>query len=167
MNPETLTETRTDVRWLDDREQSTWRRWLRANLLLGATLQRDMAQRSGLSLQDFEVLVLLTEEPEQRLRISKLAKGLQWEKSRLSHHLGRMIKRGLVAREECCSDGRGAFIAVTEEGRTAIEGAAPPHVELVREVFFESMSAAEESVLDEFLGKLLARLDDDPTPACR
>ena len=66
---------RTDVRWLDDREQSTWRRWLRANLLLGATLQRDMAQRSGLSLQDFEVLVLLTEEPDQQLRVSKLAKG--------------------------------------------------------------------------------------------
>ena len=78
-----------------------------------------------------------------------------------------MIKRGLVTREECGSDGRGAFIAVTPEGRVAIEAAAPGHVELVREVFFEAMSAEEERVLDEFLGKLLARLDDDPAEVCR
>lgn len=155
-----------EAHWLDDLEQATWRRWLRAHLLLAATLQREMAQQSGMSMQDFEVLVLLTDSPDQRLRISKLALGLQWEKSRLSHHLARMVRRGLVTREGCSSDGRGAFIAVTPAGREAIEAAAPSHVQLVREVFFESMSSQDQRVIDGFLDKLLSRMEDDPTQVC-
>ena len=51
---------------------------------------------------------------------------MQWEKSRLSHHLARMERRGLIERQDCEDDARGAFVALTPEGRRAIEQACSP-----------------------------------------
>ena len=66
------------------------------------------------------------------MRLFELAEVLGWEKSRLSHHVGRMADRGLVKNERCDSDRRGAFVVVTDRGRQEIEAAAPGHVTAVR-----------------------------------
>jgi DNA-binding MarR family transcriptional regulator len=157
--------TMNDVRWLDESQQRVWRAYVvmqgRLNARLGQQLQND----SELSLSDFGVLVQLTDSPDARVRVLELARSLQWEKSRLSHHLGRMQKRGLVRREECPSDARGAFVAITDEGRRAIEQAAPQHVETVRRLFFADLTDAEVATLGAAFTKILARLDPaDPPP---
>ena len=86
------------TRWLTDDQQRVWRDWLRLNALLPAALHRELQADSDLSLQDFDVLVALTDTPEERLRVSELADALHWERSRLSHHVRRMERRGLVQR---------------------------------------------------------------------
>ena len=142
--------------WLDETEARAWRGYLRMNTVVLAELARDLQRDSGLSGPDYDVLVILSEEPSSRLRLRELGEQLLWEKSRLSHHLTRMEKRGLVRREECASDARGAFVAITPQGRKAIEDAAPPHVANVRRHFFDQLSpeqvaalaAIAESVLD-------------------
>ena len=106
----------TDVRWLSAEEQRLWRRWLRLNATLNATMHREMQDDSGLSSPDFEVLVNLTDSPEGRVRVSDLACQMLWERSRLSHHVTRMERRGLVRRAGCAEDGRGAFIEITDAG---------------------------------------------------
>ena len=146
-------------RWLDDDEQRTWRALLAVQSRLPAALSRDLQRHSDLSLQDFDVLVQLTEHPQGRLRVSALASELTWERSRLSHHVARMERRGLVARVECGDDGRGAFIEVTAAGRTAIADAAPAHVEEVRRLVFDALSPDEVRVLGELQAKILARID--------
>jgi DNA-binding MarR family transcriptional regulator len=81
---------------------------------------------------------------------------LGWEQSRLSHQVARMGDRGLVAKEKCDSDRRGAFVVLTEQGRTAIEQAAPGHAEAVRRLYIDvltpeelaAVGAAAEAVLD-------------------
>lgn len=148
------------MRWLSDEEQTVWRRWLRVNAQLTAALQRDL-QEDGVSLPDFEVLVLLTDAPDGRVRVSDLAGGLEWERSRVSHHVTRMEKRGLVRREDCPSDRRGAFVAVTPEGRQAIEEVAPSHVVTVRRLFFDPLDESDVADVGAALGKLEARLADD------
>jgi DNA-binding MarR family transcriptional regulator len=148
-----------DVRWLNDEEQCLWRRWLRLNAQLNATLQREMQDESGLSSPDFEVLVNLTDSPEGRVRVSDLACQMVWERSRLSHHVTRMERRGLVRRAGCAEDGRGAFIEITAEGRTAIEQAAPGHVETVRRLMFDVLSEDDTVQLERLVAKLLAGLD--------
>ena len=85
------------TRWLDDREQRVWRSWLQASDRLEAHLARRMQADGDLSMSDFAVLVPLSEAPDQRLRAFALGRALQWEKSRLSHHLTRMERRGLVS----------------------------------------------------------------------
>ena len=150
-----------DARWLDDAQQRAWRAYVVMQSRLNARLGQQLQNDSELSLSDFGVLVQLTDTPEQRVRVLELARGLQWEKSRLSHHLGRMEKRGLVRREECPSDARGAFVAITEAGRSAIEEAAPQHVATVRRLFFADLTDDELATLTRVFGRVLARLDTE------
>src|SRR3954467_13505101 len=109
--------------WLTDDEQRAWRGLVQMTSRLDARLNRELQQTSGLSLTDYDVLVLLTEAPDGRLRVFEVADDLQWEQSRLSHHLARMERRGLVAREECTTDRRGAFVVVIQGGREVIDKA--------------------------------------------
>jgi DNA-binding MarR family transcriptional regulator len=146
-------------RWLTDDEQRAWRGLLQMTSRLDARLNRELQQTSGLSLADYDVLVLLTEAPDGRLRVFELADNLQWEQSRLSHHLARMQRRGLVAREECTTDRRGAFIVLTEGGRDAIEKAAPAHVDAVRRLVFEGLSKDRVATLQATVDEILSRLD--------
>lgn len=150
----------SEVSWLSDSQQQVWRRWLRLTALLPATLHRELQAESGLSLPDFEVLVQLTDTPEGRVRVSDLARALHWERSRVSHHVARMARRGLVAREECPDDGRGAFVVVTQEGRGAIERAAPAHVRTVRRLVFDNLTEAETDALARVIGKVLPQLEE-------
>src|SRR6478736_1561255 len=106
-----------DSPWLTDAQQRTWRRWLAVNDQLPAALHRELQADSDLSLQDFDVLVALTDTPDERLRVSELADALHWERSRLSHHVRRMERRGLVQRDDCLDDGRGSFIVLSPAGR--------------------------------------------------
>ena len=115
----------SDFRWLTAEEQRVWRRWMTLNAQLSATLQRELQDDAGLSTQDYEVLVHLTDNPEGRMRVTDLARLMQWERSRVSHHVTRMERRRLVQRVECAEDGRGAFVVITQQGRAAIEQAAP------------------------------------------
>src|SRR5215211_4222728 len=129
--------------WLDDRQQRLWRGWIALNSQLPAALHRQLQADSGLSLQDFEVLVQLTEAVDARARVTDLANAAGWERSRLSHHIKRMVSRGLVRRVECCEDGRGAFVVLTPAGRDAIERAAPGHARTVHSLVFTSLTDEE------------------------
>ena len=152
--PPSEAETTT---WLTQDEQRVWRTWLAIDARLNIALARQLACR-GLSVQDYEVLVALTDvEPGQR-RVLELAAALAWERSRLSHHVKRMEARGLVSREATCGDARGAFVVITPEGRRAIEGAAPGHVDLVREVAFEHLTPADLEAFERITSAMLARL---------
>ena len=79
-----------------------------------------------------------------------------WERSRLSHHIKRMEARGLVEREECPDDGRGAFVAITPMGRASIERAAPAHAQTVRHLFFEGLTDPDLDTLKTSLEKCSA-----------
>ncbi len=151
--------SKQSVRWLDAEEQHLWRGWLKVHAQLNAVLQRDMQEDAGLSSPDFEVLVHLTDTPIGRVRVTDLASELLWERSRVSHHVTRMERRGLVRRVECAEDGRGAWVEITAEGRTAIEKAAPAHVEAVRRLVFDALSAEEVDTLTTLVGRIQARLD--------
>lgn len=153
--------TQDDVRWLNDREQRVWRRWLRVQTELPAALGRALHLDSELSLQDYETLVRLAEAEGERLRISVLADQMHWERSRLSHHLRRMAARGLVVKEDCAEDGRGSFVRLTAAGREAQVGAAPGHVEAVRDYFLDGVAPEDLEALDRVLQNVLERTTTD------
>lgn len=155
----------TETRWLDEREERTWCGYLTMHAQLTARLHRQLQADSGVSLADFSVLVELTDRPDGRARIVELASALQWEKSRLSHHLGRMQRRGLIAREECPEDARGAFAVLTAHGREVIERAAPCHVDTVRKLFFDALTPEQIDSLDTIAATVLARLNDGDSQA--
>lgn len=147
-------------RWLDDHQQRAWRGYLAMQAQLQAQLGRRLQTESGISLADFDVLVALSER-DAPLRVQELADGLQWEKSRLSHHLARMQKRGLVERQDCPDDARGAFIVLSVEGRRAIEQAAPGHVEAVRALVFDGLDDRQVEAWAAISDEVLARVEQD------
>ena len=150
----------SDVRWLTATEQRVWRRWLTLNARLSATLHKELHDDAGLSMPDYEVLVHLTDSPQGRIRVTDLARLLQWERSRVSHHTTRMERRRLVQRLECAEDGRGAFIVITPQGRAAIEQAAPGHVTTVRRLIFDALTPDEIDALATITDKALTQLDN-------
>lgn len=151
----------SDTPWLDEREQRAWRGLLALQTQVGGRLRRALLRDSGLSDADYEVLVNLSEAPDGRLRVFELAAALQWERSRVSHHLRRMEQRGLVERAGCETDGRGAFVVLTDAGRAAIEAAAPQHVAEVRRSFIDLLSPAQLDALAGISAVVLARLSDE------
>jgi DNA-binding MarR family transcriptional regulator len=146
-------------RWLDEREAHLWRTWLRLNQKLPSVLEDQVRQDAGLSGADYAVLVPLSESPDGRLRSRELGRQILWDRSRLSHHVSRMERRGLVAREECAEDGRGAMVRLTDTGRAAIEGAAPGHVAATRRYFFDLQTDEEVEAHTAVFDRVLANLD--------
>jgi DNA-binding MarR family transcriptional regulator len=137
----------TQPLWLTDEEERAWRRYRRMKGLLDLQITRDLA-RDGLSDSDYDVLSTLSEAEGDRWRVNELARHLRWGQSRLSHHLSRMEKRGLVAREDCVDDGRGAFAVLTDTGRRALEAAARNHVASVRAHFIDLLTPEQIATLD-------------------
>src|SRR5580700_9063585 len=135
--------------WLTADEQRAWRTYLRLNSLLPARLNRQLQQDSGLTLPEYEVLVQLSEAPQQQRRPFQICEALNWEQSRLSHQLTRMQHRGLVAREECEADGRGAFVVLTAAGANAIQSAAPGHVAAVRRLVFDRLGDDQRAAFEQ------------------
>ena len=156
-----------NVRWLNEREARAWRALQFMQMRLEGELARQLAAESGLSYSDYVVLVALTDHPHGRMRAFELARVLGWEKSRLSHHLDRMEARGLVRKERCGSDRRGAYIVVTKQGRKAIAAAAPGHVETVRRLFIDRLTPSQLDAVGEAAEAVLAAFDelsDDDAP---
>ena len=145
--------------WLSPTEQDAWRAFIRLHQRLNATLTRDLQAHSKLSGADFEILVALTDTPDGRQRFQDLAKTVDWEQSRLSHQISRMTKRGLVTREECPEDGRGAFVVLTPTGRDTIEAAAPKHVATVRRLVIDALSPRDLATLARISNRILDQLD--------
>jgi DNA-binding MarR family transcriptional regulator len=137
-------------RWLTPDEQQAWRATVHLSQLLMRQLDRDL-NAHGLNGHDYEILVELSEAPDQRLRMTELADATSQSRSRLSHQISRMEKRGLVRRDECEGDKRGTFAVLTREGMDVIERVAPDHVENVRRHFIDRLSPRQlEEIKDAF-----------------
>ena len=146
------------TRWLTAPQERAWRRYRRMRTLLDLQIARDLNKDSGLSETDYDVLSTLSEKPEGRWRARALAAQLLWSTSRLAHHAGRMEQRGLVARQPCPGDARGALISLTEQGRAALERAAPLHVASVRRHIIDLLTPGEIAALDTIAGKVITHL---------
>ncbi len=125
--------------WLTDEEQQAWRATVGLSQLLLRQLDRDLTAH-GLNGRDYEILVELSEAPDHRLRMTDLADATSQSRSRLSHQITRMEKRGLVRRDDCEGDKRGTFAVLTKAGFEAIERVAPYHVENVRRHYIDHLT---------------------------
>ncbi|HEY1530666.1 MAG TPA: MarR family transcriptional regulator [Galbitalea sp.] len=141
-------------------ELSAWRTFIetseRMRSAIGSRLQAD----SSLSTGDYAVLLSLSEAPGQRVRSSELACAVGWERSRLSHHLGRMEQRGLIRREECATDSRGAEACLTATGAQAFRAASAPHLHAINELFVNALTGEQLAQIAAIGEALAAHLDE-------
>ncbi|HWD77227.1 MAG TPA: MarR family winged helix-turn-helix transcriptional regulator [Kribbella sp.] len=146
------------AQWLDEREARLWQSYRDTHRELMRALEARMITNSGLSGADYALLHPLSEAEDGVLRTRDLGRSVGWERSRLSHQVSRMERRGLVCREECTSDARGSMVRLTELGRKAIDAAAPDHVAAVRSYFFDRLTPDEQTQLTTLLDRIAATL---------
>ncbi|AEW96578.1 MULTISPECIES: MarR family winged helix-turn-helix transcriptional regulator [Streptomycetaceae] len=150
-------ETENGARWLTDAEQHAWRTHLDVSRLLAYQLERDL-QPFGLTLNDYEILVNLSEADDRRMRMTDLARATLQSKSRLSHQITRMENADLVRRENCVSDRRGLWAVLTEHGWETMERVAPHHVASVRKHFIDRIEPDDLDALDRALAPVAGHL---------
>jgi DNA-binding MarR family transcriptional regulator len=141
-------------RSMNSEELAVWRALLDTTTELRRRLATQLARDSQLSPGDYAVLLALSEADGRRLRSSELAATMDWERSRLSHHLGRMEKRGLVVREDCATDNRGAEVVMTDAGAAAFGGATLPHVRAIKRHFADALTPEQFDALRDALGSI-------------
>ncbi|HEV7743070.1 MAG TPA: MarR family transcriptional regulator [Pseudolysinimonas sp.] len=146
-------------------ELRTWRTFIEVSEDLRAVMSRRLQDDSGLSTGDYSVLLALSEQPGHRIRSSELAEQVGWERSRLSHHLGRMEGRGLIAREDCATDSRGAEIVLTAAGADAFRRSNGPHLHAIREQFLDALTPQQLAALDDAMLAVRAHRPVNPAGA--
>jgi len=145
-----------DTPWLDEQESRIWRSFLEATGRINSQLNDSLKASTGLTMDDYEVLVHLSEAEPHRVRMTELSHRLLHSQSRLTQRVDRLAKRGLVRREKCPEDGRGTFAVLTDEGLEVITDAAPDHVRDVRAELIDLIKPKERAVLADILERLAA-----------
>jgi DNA-binding MarR family transcriptional regulator len=138
-------------------ELAIWRSLLDTTAELRKVLGVQL-QESGLSPGDYQVLLALKEANGMRLRSSELATTIEWERSRLSHHLGRMEQRGLIRRDDCATDNRGAEVSLTASGAAAFRRASAPHLRAIKQHFVDALTPEQLEALADILQSLQRHL---------
>jgi DNA-binding MarR family transcriptional regulator len=144
-------------------ELAIWRSLVDTTAELRRILGAQLLQETSLSPADYQVLLALREADGRRLRSSELAASIDWERSRLSHHLARMERRGLIRRDDCATDSRGAEVSLTEEGAGLFRGATTPHMRAIKKHFADALTPEQF----EALADILASLENHLHPAVR
>lgn len=146
---------------LTDEQERVWHTYRRMQAMLASQMNRQLIVETGLSDADFEILAALRTTCQQRARALALRCAVNWEKSRLSHQLTRMQQRGLVIREDCVEDSRGAVYRLTEAGRAAVDGAVASRTAAVRAYLVDILTPEQLAALGEISEVILARLGGD------
>ncbi len=133
----------SSTNWLNEEEMRLWRAFISTSGAMGTAMDNAMRASSDLKLDDYEVLVHLSESEGRRLRMSELSNRHMHSKSRLSQRVDRLEARGLVTREKCNEDARGTWAVLTNEGFSTLEALAPTHLEHVRELFFDHIDKSD------------------------
>lgn len=150
-----------DVDWLTETEQAAWRGWIDASRRVLAATDRQLKDDAGLTSDDYEVFVRLSEADGHRLRMSALASSVTNSPSRLSQRIDRLSRDGYVARARCDEDARVWWVELTDAGRAKLEATAPGHVAEARRVFIDQLSADEVRFLADVLPRLADTLEQD------
>jgi DNA-binding MarR family transcriptional regulator len=145
-----MTSTTARAKELSELELAAWRGLLRVHSALVRELDAELEQVHDLPLSSYDVLIYLRAAPGKRLRMAELADSVLLSRSGVTRLVDRLVREGLIVRDACESDGRGAFAVLTEEGEELLARARPTHLAGVRERFLRHFSKAELQTLAGF-----------------
>ena len=142
-------------RWLSDEEQELWQLILAATRKLDRGMENTLQAGGELSMPEFAVLATLSDTENHQMRLRELCNFLEWDRSRTSHQVTRMERRGFVNKCKSEGDARGVMVCLTEEGARRLESSAPDHVESVRRLVFDHLKPEDVPSLQRFLKGIL------------
>lgn len=150
--------SRTD--WLSTDEMRLWRTFLKASAAVMTNVDASFKKAHDIGVDDYEVLVHLSEAEGHRLRMSELSAVLLHSRSRLTQRVDRLEKRSYVERQKCADDGRGTWAVLTDSGSAALKKAAPDHLVDVRTFFFDHIDTDDVPALADALEGVADQLEN-------
>src|SRR3954462_7782665 len=138
-----------------------WTRLLRAYASTTRLLSAELQEEHGLTLNDYETLLVLSRAEEGRLKRVELARSLMLTPSGITRLLQGLEDAGLVERASCASDLRVTYAQLTDAGREKLEAASSDHIASIRALFEQHFTAEELDTVAGILGKLPGVTDGD------
>lgn len=142
------------ARRLSAGEAQAWRPYIESSVRLQTLLDERLRESTGLTLIEYHLLMLLSDAPDHRLRMSEIAEKMVFSRSRITYQITSMAKRGLVLREPVPEDGRGYRAVLTATGVDVLRRAVPLHSESVRELFFDHIRPEELDCIERVFTRL-------------
>ncbi|GGB31075.1 MarR family transcriptional regulator [Flexivirga endophytica] len=135
-----------------------WRDYFESSVLLQNALDEQFRADSDLTLAEYNLLLLLHDAPDRRLRMGDLARGMVFSSSRLSYQISVLEKRGLVCRERDAHDARVIHACMTDAGKQKFDESGRSHLMAVRQLFLDDLDADEVATLEAVFGRLKTKL---------
>ena len=132
-----------------------------AHSTLVRELSAVLADRHGLTVNDYGCLLLLSRAGEEGMRRIDIANELNLSPSGITRLLDRLMDQGLVGRGACKEDARVSYAILTEDGQAKLEAARPGHVEDIDNKFAAVLSEEEIQTLAELLSRLSDHQQDE------
>jgi len=134
---------------MKDLDSKSWRAFHKIGTSLLPHLGRQVTNHSGISGAEYVVLVALSELSAPSVNLNRLATGLGWEISRMSHQVSRMDEAGLVKKTKNLEDSRCFDVSITTKGRNIAEAAIPLQSKEINHCFSEVLTQAQMKALIE------------------
>jgi DNA-binding MarR family transcriptional regulator len=140
---------------------TVWVRLLRAHAAIARTFNAQLLAEHGMTINDFEALLLLSRAPDQQLKRIELSDRIQLTPSGVTRLLDGLLESGWVAKGECASDARVSYAVLTESGREKLAEASRSHTAAVTQLFTERFDPTELEALGMLLGRLPGAAEAD------
>ena len=148
------------TQWLSPQEMAAWRAFLAASSDLGRVVDKDLDE-FDLDGGDYQLLAMVSESPDQRIRMCDLADMLRLTRSGLTRRMDGVVKKKLISRVQSTEDGRVAYAQMTPKGMEVLKAVAPIHLQTVRRVIFDHLTPAEVKAMASGLGKVAQQLESE------
>lgn len=143
-----------------DPRRAAWQVFIETSARLATVLDDDLKNSAGMSLADYQLLMLLHDAPQRRLRMRELSDRLVFSTSRLSYQIDTLVRRGWLCREPADEDKRGSYAVLTDSGADAFRSAATDHARCVQDLFFDALSVEDGAVLLAVMTRLSDHLSE-------
>jgi DNA-binding MarR family transcriptional regulator len=143
-----------------------WVRLLRGHAGVRRLVSAQLHAEHGLTVNEYEALLLLDRAPDRQMRRVDLADSLQLTPSGITRLLDGLRERDLVDKAACAGDARVSYAVLTEAGHDKLIQASCSHVRSIRAQFEERYSEREIETLIELLGRLPGAGGGDGADSC-
>ena len=132
-----------------------WRKFLCAHVVLLERIEQDLAGADLPPLTWYDILFAISEAPEQKLRLHELAQTVLLSRSNVTRLVDRLEKAGLLQREQCNSDRRGAFATISDKGLTILEQMWSVYEVAILKYFASHLDETEAKILIKLLNRMI------------
>lgn len=147
------------TKWLNPAEMRAWLAYVTTSVDLQRAIERDL-EPFGLDGGDYQLLAMLSDATDRRMKMCDLADTLRLSRSGLTRRMEGVLRKKLVGRVQSEGDKRVAYAVLTDKGMSLLRTVAPHHVDSVRHHMIDRLNDTEIRALATAFEKIAKGLNE-------